>query len=47
MRRALILAAILAMVAIPMMAGNIGFCRSMPCCPAHPGAHMSDAHQPD
>ncbi len=47
MRRALILAAMLAIVAIPMAVGNIGFCRSMPCCPPHLGAHMADAHQPD
>jgi len=46
-RKTLILAAILAIVAIPMAVGNIGFCRSMPCCPPHLGAHMSDAHQPD
>ena len=46
-RKTLILTAILAIVAIPMAVGNIGFCRSMPCCPPHLGAHMSDAHQPD
>src|SRR5713226_3224553 len=47
MRRALILVAMLAIVTIPMAVGNIGFCRSMPCCPPHLGAHMADAHQPD
>ncbi len=47
MRRALILAAMLAIVAIPMAVGNVGFCRSMPCCPPHLGAHITDAHQPD
>src|SRR5438552_6894198 len=47
MRKVLILAAILAIVAIPMAVGNIGFCRSMPCCPPHLGAHIADAHQPD
>src|SRR6266849_10009163 len=47
MRKALILTAILAIVAIPMAVSNIGFCRSMPCCPPHLGAQMSDAHQPD
>ena len=47
MRKAFILAAILAIVAIPMAVGNIGFCRSMPCCPPHLGAHITDAHQPD
>lgn len=47
MRRALIVAAILAIVASPMAVGNVGFCRSMPCCPPHLGAHMSNAHQPD
>src|SRR5713226_5602306 len=47
MRRALIVAAMLAIVAIPIAAGNIGFCRSMPCCPPHLGAHITDAHQPD
>jgi len=47
MRKALILTAILAIVAIPMAVSNIGFCRSMPCCPPHLGAHMSDAHHPD
>src|SRR2546428_8381404 len=47
MRRALILAAMLAIVAIPMAIGNIGFCRSMPCCPPHLGGHITDAHQPD
>ena len=36
-RKTLILTAILAIVAIPMAVGNIGFCRSMPCCPPHPG----------
>ena len=47
MRKALMLAMIFAIVAIPMAAANIGFCRSMPCCPPHLGAYMSDAHQPD
>ena len=47
MRKAFILAAILAIVVIPMAVGNIGFCRSMPCCPPHLGAHITDAHQPD
>jgi len=47
MRKALILTAILAIVVTPMAVGKIGFCRSMPCCPPHLGAHMSDAHQPD
>src|SRR2546428_13982766 len=47
MRRALILAAMLAIVAIPMAVGNVGFCRSMPCCPPHLGTHIADAHQPD
>ena len=47
MRKVVILAAILAIVAIPMAIGNIGFCRSMPCCPPHLGGHITDAHQPD
>ncbi|MDQ6801556.1 MAG: hypothetical protein M3041_12035 [Acidobacteriota bacterium] len=47
MRRVFVFAAILAIVAIPMAVGNIGFCRSMPCCPPHLGAYMADAHQPD
>src|SRR5207245_6827994 len=47
MRNALILAVMLVIVAVPMAVGNIGFCRSMPCCPPHVGAHITDAHQPD
>jgi hypothetical protein len=47
MRRALILAAIVAIVAIPMTVANIGFCRAMPCCPPNVGVHIADAHQPD
>src|SRR5712691_1963794 len=47
MRRVLILAAMLAIVAIPMAVANIGFCRSMPCCPPHLGAHITNAHQSD
>ncbi len=47
MRRTLILAAIVTIVVMPMAVGNIGFCRSMPCCPPHLGAHIADAHQPD
>ena len=47
MRKVLILAAILAIIAIPMAVGNIGFCRSMSCCPPNLGAHITDAHHPD
>lgn len=47
MRKALVLAAIVSIVAIPMGVGNIGFCRGMPCCPPHVGTQMADAHQPD
>jgi hypothetical protein len=47
MRRVIILAAVLAIVAIPMAVGDIGFCRSMPCCPPQVGAYITDADQPD
>src|SRR5436309_1627065 len=47
MRRTLAFALLLALVAAPMAFAGVGFCRSMPCCPPHLGAHVADLHQPD
>jgi hypothetical protein len=47
MRKVLMLALLVAIVALPMAYGGAGFCRSMPCCPPQAGAQMVDPHQPD
>ncbi len=47
MRKVLMLALLVAIVALPVAYGGAGFCRSMPCCPPHAGAQMVDRHQPD
>ena len=46
MKKAFILAVLLAIVAMPMAFAGVGFCRSMPCCPPH-SAHLTSDHQPD
>ncbi|MDP9361740.1 MAG: hypothetical protein M3P29_09840 [Acidobacteriota bacterium] len=47
MRKGFIIAALLAIVAMPMAFAGVGFCRSMPCCPPHLAAHLTSIHQPD
>ncbi len=47
MRKALLLAMALAIVAMPMAFTGVGFCRSMPCCPPHVAGHNTSVHQPD
>jgi hypothetical protein len=47
MRKALLLAIVLAIVAMPMAFAGVGFCRSMPCCPPHMAGHTTSVHQPD
>jgi len=47
MRKGLLLAMVLAIVAMPMAFAGAGFCRSMPCCPPHMPAHATSVHQPD
>lgn len=47
MRKGFILALVLAIIAMPMAFGGVGFCRSLPCCTPHPAAHLASIHQPD
>src|SRR5258707_1381337 len=47
MRKGFIFALLLAIVAMPMAFGGVGFCRSMPCCRSQFTAHVASIHQPD
>lgn len=47
MRRSLLLAIVLAIVAAPMAFAGTGLCRSMPCCPPNLAAAGSQMQQPD
>ena len=47
MRKGFSVVLLLAIVAMPMAFGGVGFCRSMPCCPPHLAAHPASIHQPD
>ena len=46
MRKSLLLAIVLAIVAMPMALAGVGLCRSMPCCRPHLAATASQMHQP-
>src|SRR5258708_17103896 len=47
MRKAPLLAMVLAIAAMPMAFAGMGFCRSMPCCPPHVAGHSTSVQQPD
>ena len=47
MRKGLVVAVLLAIVAMPMAFAGVGFCRAMPCCPPHLAAHSASMQQPD
>lgn len=47
MRKAFILALLVALVAMPMAFAGTGFCRAMPCCPPHLAANQASIQHPD
>jgi hypothetical protein len=47
MRKTLLVAMLLAIIAMPMAFAGGGLCRSMPCCRQHVVATAGELHQPD
>lgn len=47
MRKSLLLAIVLAIIAMPMAFAGVGLCRSLPCCLPHLAATASQTHQTD